>query len=189
MKNHKICSVVFCVVLLVVAKQSVADYGEGFLLVRCDSKSGIFEVEPRIIWNEELKGLQTVLKKGHGRTKRNDVQILDVKRLNSKVEESCTLSGAQLKVIVSTQYDPKLQLFENNNLIAAPKIDDVWSFYGFVFKIRYTSSEGWKELCGREESKNKQWQSFDRKRADTNCREPIKAPSNTLQPPRKTAYG
>ena len=176
--SYTVLSISLCIAFLfLISTQSIADYGEAFLLVRCDSKGEQFEVEPRIIWNEELDVLKSKLEQGHGRIQVDYVQFLNVKRINSEIEESCTISGKRLKVIVSSQYDRELQLFENNNLITAPKIDDVWTFYGFVFKVRYVTGEGWKEFCGREEWKNNMWQSLDRKRADTNCREPIKAPN------------
>ncbi|HEX9898393.1 MAG TPA: hypothetical protein VGC81_04160, partial [Candidatus Methylomirabilis sp.] len=80
-------------------------------------------------------------------------QLFDFKMLGSKIEETCKISGVHLKVLVDTPYDSKLQLFENNGLVTSPLIGDVWDFYGYIFKVRYTSTGGWEELCGREELK------------------------------------
>jgi len=184
MKNIWFVPLGICALLALSANESLADYGEGFLAVRCDPKAGIFEVEPRLIWNEELDALQSALKRGGGRTQSGDYELFNISMLKPRVETTCKLSSTEFKVLVVDYEYNKLQVFENDNLVMSPVIDDVWRFWGYIFKVRHTSSGGWEEMCGREESANK-WMALDRKRKDTNCREPLKkAPNKPLEPTR-----
>lgn len=165
MKKHllRIIITITCLLPLV----SVADYGEAFLTITCDKKENIFEVEPLIIWNEKLEALQQELKQGKGKILKGNSQIIKIKP-NKKIEFSCKLPNDTLRVSIPS-YWRDIKLYKNNNLVISPQIKNVWDFYGFIFKVRYTKSKGWEEICGRVEN-TKNWKPLITTRKDTNCK-------------------
>lgn len=153
-----------------------ADYGEQFLIVVCDPKSKIFEIEPRIIWNEELEAIMPSLKAGNGIIKHEDRQLFNAGMIDSTIQYSCNISGNKLKVIVSDKWNRQLKLFENEKPVATFKIGYVWDFSGPEFKVRYIPNSGWSELCNTGNTSNS-WQTLNRERKDTSCAKDTRAPN------------
>jgi len=168
-----------CCISFFISSSVRADEGERFLSIRCNEKTKIFEVEPRIIWNEELAALSAEINKTNGNFKKRDTQLIQfslnppAQQPTGNLEAKCTISGVHLKMSVHGWDFPKLELFSGNNLIAAMTIGNVWAFAGDVFKVRYTPPKGWEELCGDDEAANS-WHALNRNRLDTNCPAPVK---------------
>lgn len=159
-----------CFGVLFCSEKAQADYGERFLSVRCDPQGAIFEVEPKIIWNEELDALEPLLKQGKGKVLEGDSLLIQPSHIKVEryIESHCNISGIKIKVLLDCCR--KLQIFAGDENIVEVHIEDVWDFSGYVFRVRYSPKGKWEELCGLAEERNNQWHVLDRKRADTNCR-------------------
>ncbi|HYC44602.1 MAG TPA: hypothetical protein VED01_03860 [Burkholderiales bacterium] len=156
------------IALLALSTDSLGDYGKGFLVVRCDSEAKTFEVQPLIVWNERYDVLRSALRKSRGRLKRADGLFISVDVIHN-TEESCRIGSARLTVRIKSIHNPVLELFKDQELIAAPVIGDVWWFHGYRFRVRYSPDKGWEEICGREEEVQ-HWRPLDHERTTTNCR-------------------
>jgi hypothetical protein len=165
----RIAFIALCCVLIPVSKAAIADYGEAFLSVRCDQKSGIFEVEPLIIWNEELLALEPKIKSGNGRVRRGFQVLLHVETKNKKkkLEERCNIAENHLKVLIPDAFQHNIELYSDQKLIAAFAAHGLWN-YGYVFRVRYMAEKGWEVLCGWEEAENS-WFALDGKRVKKKC--------------------
>lgn len=172
--SRKLSSLGLCFTTLFLSNIALADYGEKFLSIRCNPEVGIFELEPRIIWNEEFDALHTDIAQTNGNVKQGDTLLIQF-TLNppaiqptGNLESECIISNSHLKAIVHGWDFPKLELFSNGEQVSTLSIGHVWQFYGYVFRVRYTSTGGWEEFCGAEKAMNS-WHTLDRKRLDTNC--------------------
>ncbi|MBL0041638.1 MAG: hypothetical protein IPP28_11475 [Xanthomonadales bacterium] len=149
-----------------------ADYGEGVLALRCDSKLRNFEIEPRIVWNEELEVLQPIFDRASGKATLDGYEIHSAKKSQS-LGGACKVGRKTVSArIVDRLYEPTLELYEDKELVLSILIDDVWQFYGYVFRVRFRKAAGWEQMCGREKS-SMDWQPLDTSRKDTNCRSVI----------------
>ncbi|WP_435627544.1 hypothetical protein [Candidatus Ferrigenium straubiae] len=153
---------------------ALGDYGEKFLSVRCNPEAGVFEVEPRIIWNGTLDALRSDIEQSNGNVRLGDTLLIQFSlnppaiQPTGNLEAKCTISRSHLKAIVHGWDFPKLELFSEDEQIANLTIGYVWQFSGYVFRVRYTPTGGWEEFCGGDKKINS-WRTLDRKRLDTNC--------------------
>lgn len=146
---------------------SKGDYGMGFLVLRCDVPEQTFELQPLIVWNEAFDSIRPDVEKNGGRILRSDGLYVSASSINN-FEERCDLGKLRVTVRLPSVYAP-LEILEGNERIAVLKIGDVWTFWGYEFRLRRTPTKGWEELCGRVDGLP-DWRTFDRSRRDTNCR-------------------
>ncbi len=158
---------IFISITYLIPSVSIADYGESFLSIHCDKKKNIFEIEPLIIWNEKLDAIASELKNKKGKIIEGDTHLINFV-MNKNIDFSCKLANDTLR-INNLDYFRDLKIYKNNKLIVSPKVKDVWDFYGYIFKVRYTKTNGWEEFCGRVEA-IKKWKPLNTTRKDTNCK-------------------
>jgi len=146
-----------------------ADYGEDVLALRCDKKLRIFEIEPRIVWNDQLEMLQPIFDRASGKAKLDEYEIYSATKSRS-LGGTCKMGRTTVSArIVDRWNDPTLELYEGRDLVLALRVGDVWRFYGYVFRVRFTKASGWEQMCGREKSELN-WHPLNTSRNDTNCR-------------------
>jgi hypothetical protein len=147
--------------------EGLADVGERLISVRCNGKSGAFEVQPFIAWNDDIKGFGRAIENGLQVT--NSRYIYSLKSLRNGLDVTCSVAGNTLRVVVRDRWNPVLQLFQGTSRIARPTISDVWQFHGPVYRVRYTKEGKWQEMCGGE-GQAIVWVELDRARDTTDCR-------------------
>ena len=147
---------------------SYADYGELFLSVTCNTEHNEFIIQPLIIWNDELDRINADAKKGKGVITDGYKRLYDYKLSNYNVNGTCRLNGKLIEFTAKNSYKPKLIIQENDKSVISVGIGNVWEFYGYIFKLRYTPQEGYEEYCGHEGNEIN-WKPFNNERADTNC--------------------
>ena len=70
----------FAILLVMVSSSALADYGEGFIVFRCNQNAQ-FEMTRRYIWNEELEALLPLINSGRGIVKQNDTLLFNIRLL------------------------------------------------------------------------------------------------------------
>jgi len=150
------------ILLLVPAPASNADSGERFLSVACSASS--LTVEPFIAWNEGVLKYSEAQQKG--KSKDGDTTIFYFsKRYSDTARTSCTVKGVTFRIVVS---QGELEIVDGRRALMRKTIDDVWDFYGPVYKVRYTRNE-WTEYCGHVE-RGPTWKPAEFEVSNTNCR-------------------
>lgn len=150
------------ILLLVSATASYADVGERFLSITCGASS--LTIEPFIAWNDEAVKYSDAQQKG--KSKDGDTIIFYFsKRYGETVRTSCTVEGRSFQIVVS---QGELEISESKKVLIHKIIDDVWGFYGPVYKLRY-ARDGWSEYCGHVES-TPSWKTARFEETNTNCR-------------------
>jgi len=149
----------------------LADYGEQFFYINCDQENKTFEFEPFIVWNDKLDEIIPTLERNGGQISSGSHKLFRMR--GQGVDESCKIGNANIRIILPKNSN-KLKLYENNTLIASPKIDNVWGGYGYIYQVRFTPTTKWEEFCGCEKTIcNKElttkWKPLNFKRPDANC--------------------
>jgi len=154
-----------------------ADHGERFFRTTCDPPNGVYELEPLMIWNEELDSLTATLRQNDGIAQVGVAKYYGKEHIDAEVNELCRIGNENLSLVVE-RYDYSFRVLQNSELIADIAISTVWQMYSWVFKIRYKAGEGWQESCGDVDMPHA-WRPLDRMRSstDSGCTGPS-APAN-----------
>jgi hypothetical protein len=144
-----------------------ADYGEPVLRITCDQSSGLFEVEPLKIWNEELEGLTPLLEGSNGRLRTGAVTTLGGPWPRTEIMETCAL-GKRVLTVVLKLAGSSIEISDGPSKVARFQIGYVWRNYGYVYRVRFTRQRGWQETCGLIDS-DRIWVRLNAKRTTTDC--------------------
>jgi hypothetical protein len=147
-----------------------ADYGETFLYVSCDKKNKTFEIEPFIIWNEELDKVIPTVERGNGLVDNDGKKLFRIHGRKT-IDVTCVIEDTTLRVLLPDN-SKTLELYENNILVASPTIGYVWGMFGPIYQVRFKPITKWEEYCGRKSSLTK-WKPLDLKRKNTNCKDSV----------------
>lgn len=164
---------IFLIALVGLYPQIVsADYGETFLYIGCDQESKTFEVEPLIVWNDEFDKIIPTVERNNGVIDSDGYKLFRMHGRKS-IDEACTIDNTTVRVVLPSN-SKKLELYENDALIASPSIGSVWDVSGFIYQVRFDPVTKWKEYCGREKFTSPEewgikWKTLDFERADTSC--------------------
>ena len=150
------------ILLLGFATASYADVGERFLSITCSASS--LTVEPFIAWNEDAAKYSEAQRKGKSKDGATTIFHFS-KRYGETVRTSCTVEGRAFQIAV---LQGELEIFENKKVLMRKIIDDIWDFYGPVYRVQYTR-DTWSEYCGHVE-RNPSWRDAKFEEKDTNCR-------------------
>jgi len=156
---------ILAILLLVVLVSSPvnADYGEKFLYVKCNPESDIFEVEPLIIWNEDLDTLRPAVERSGGILEKDDFKLYSIDA-HREVDSSCRIGDTNIRLNFDLYAKNNLELYKNEKLTITASTQYI-SFS--VLKIRYSSSDGWEESCSSV------WQPLERTHIDKGCEKPV----------------
>lgn len=144
------------------ASVGYADVGERFFSITCGASS--LTVEPFIAWNEEAAKYSEAQRKGRSKDGYTTIFYFS-KRYDEAVQTSCTVGGRAFQIAV---LQGKLEIIENKKVLMRKIIDDVWDFYGPVYRVQYIR-DTWSEYCGHVE-RNPSWRAARFEEKDTNCR-------------------
>jgi hypothetical protein len=125
-----------------------ADSGDRAIKIICDAKMDYFEVQPFVMWNEEL---DMFLKENpSGTKKKGDLLTHVFETTNRTYKYSCKTNKREIAFAIDGQ--DNLLVYESGVLITKKLIDDVWIFSGPVYIVKSEKTDKWVECCGHEET-------------------------------------
>lgn len=165
---EQVARVSVALVLFIVPSLCLADTGNVFMFFKCDKAHQTLDVEPRIIWNEELKKVNDLLEEDgrSGVVAYDNGLLIDADHMD-KVR-ACKIGGHTLTISVPNPYNPALEITTDGSRTASIKLGNVVAFYGPVFRLRFTPKQKWQEFCGRENNAVV-WTTLDPKTETTDC--------------------
>ena len=151
-RHFAVCITLGCIMLvirwLLLASISIlpfyarADYGLGAISIVCDSKTNSVEIEPLIIWNQELNLFLSKNPGGELETKTRFTKTFDGVVNFSHV---CRLKNKIIHVSIQGNV---LDVQENGKAIASKKIGYVWFAHGEEYSLKSSSQGQWQECVG-----------------------------------------
>jgi hypothetical protein len=153
----------------------LADYGETFLYVGCNQESKTFEVEPFIVWNEELDKIKPTVERNSGLMDDGSHKLFRIRTMKTTIDVSCSLDNTIVRIVLP-EYSNQLELYENGSLIISLAIGYIWDMGGFIYQVRFNPTAKWEEYCAYKEycvdkksCFETKWKILDLERTDTNC--------------------
>ncbi len=116
-------------------KASFSDYGEAFLYIGCNHEENTFEVNPLVIWNDDLDRIVKTVDRGYGVIDNKDYKLIRMYGRNN-FETSCSFKDLTIKVNLSSD-EPYLKLYINNNFLTKYHIFTIQNWvhsYPFRYK-------------------------------------------------------
>jgi hypothetical protein len=123
-----------------------ADSGDTSIKIICDKKTDYLEVEPFIMWNEELEVFLKEYPRGTKKEGNSLTRVFDT--ADKTFKYSCKTDKRKITIVVDKEAN--LLIHESGALITKKFIDDVWFFSGPIFIMKSKKQGQWVECCGHK---------------------------------------
>lgn len=123
-----------------------ADYGETFLYVGCNQESKTFELEPLVVWNDQLDDITPTVERGGNMIDQNGYKLFRMEGRKS-IDVNCSIDNTTIRVVLPDRSE-QLELYENDKLVTSFDIDKLMSMY----EVRFKPTSKWEEFCAIDES-------------------------------------